>query len=92
MSKLSEKTVYALLNNVVQKSVGDRTLTNKTVADSSQHINNMDHVFHKVLDTHYPISIRCQKVIARNGTNDHIMKMRKITERQKQEAWEKKKS
>lgn len=81
--KLKESTVNVLLRNVTNRVTGDGTLTAKTAAEGTKNINDMDHVFHRVLDTHYPISIRNQRIIAHYGNDEHKIKMREIVQRQK---------
>jgi hypothetical protein len=81
--KLAEPTINKMLHNVTSRVIGDGTLTAKTAAEGTQNINNMDHVFHKVLDNHYPISLRNRNIIARYGNDEHKIKLREIVTRQK---------
>lgn len=79
-SKLSEKTVNALLKNVTSR------VTDNGNFSARQDINHMDHIFHKVLDTHYPISIRNQRIIARYGNDEHKIKLRNAIAHQNAES------
>lgn len=81
MNKLSEKTVNILLHNVTAQTAPGSTLTKH----STRKVEEMDHIFHKVLDTHYPISIRNQRIIARCGNDEHKVKLREVVARQQKD-------